>query len=671
MSFPDRFSISIFLFVFAYGAAAPAAAQSTNQPTPPVDPAAAPRISESIVVTATGKEENISRIGASITVLGPDDIQRRDALSTTDLLRTVPGLIATRSGGVGTLTSVWVRGGESSYNKVLLDGIPLNEPGGAFNFASIAPENIERIEVLRGAHSALFGSDAMASVIQIFTARPTSAEPQITAAVEGGTYRTGHVEVGVGAKSGALEYSAFGSHLQTDNRVPNNRNRASTASGTISGQPSAGGLARLVLRGDFGRTGVPGATAFGRPDLDAFFRHRDAVVLGAWSHTVNTHLSYQAGYSLTATNQRSANLIVDPPYTPTFGDRTAPFQFSDFLYDTDTNLKRHHIDYRADAALAEHHVLTFAFAYDGERGVLTNFLSTAAPQAPSRNNTGTTFQYEGSAGSVSMIGGVRFEHNGSFGSYLAPRVALSWLAQPGRQGLGATRVKASAGLGIKEPTFLQSYSPSPSALGNPDLKPERSRGFDAGIEQRFARDRVAVEVTYFANHFDDLISTQLIDPATFRYQYFNIGETRARGLELSGTVVATRSLRLGASYTLLDGTVLKSTTTFSPVFREGQPLFRRPKHSGALQASWSTARGGVHTELVIVGRRVDSDFSSLVPEITSNPRYSLWNVSGDIKLHRVLSAVIAIENLAGRDYMDPLGYPALLRTVRAGLRARF
>src|SRR4029077_19551413 len=134
-------------------------------------PSGLPTIHETVVVTATGKEETISQVGASITVVSRDEIEQRHALSLIDLLRTVPGVVAVRSGGVGNLTSLWVRGGESTYNKVLIDGMTLNEPGGAFNFANLSPENIDHIEVLRGAHSALFGSDAMASVIPIFTTR--------------------------------------------------------------------------------------------------------------------------------------------------------------------------------------------------------------------------------------------------------------------------------------------------------------------------------------------------------------------------------------------------------------------------------------------------------------------------------------------------------------------
>src|SRR6185295_9651246 len=166
-------------------------------------------VKESVVVTATGRETLESQVGASVTVLDREEIEQRHALSIIDLLRTVPGVVAVRTGGVGNLTALFVRGGESTYNKVLIDGIPLNEPGGVFNFANLSPENIDRIEVLRGAHSALFGSDAMASVIQIFTTRPDTNRPQAHVTIDGGTYNTTHLAGGVGAKTGTVEYSLF------------------------------------------------------------------------------------------------------------------------------------------------------------------------------------------------------------------------------------------------------------------------------------------------------------------------------------------------------------------------------------------------------------------------------------------------------------------------------
>lgn len=654
-----RFLVSALPFCFVL--TPDASAQTTAAQTPPT-------IHESVVVTATGRETPESRVGASISVLNRDEIEQRHALSTIDLLRTIPGVVAVRAGGVGNLTGVFVRGGESTYNKVLLDGMPLNEPGGSFNFASLSPENIERIEVLRGAHSALFGSDAMASVIQLFSVRPDSGRPQITFTLDGGTYDTAHVAGGIGARSGGLEYSFFSSWLQTDNREPNNRNKTSTASGGVTRSLASGASLRFLGRGELGRAGTPGTTAFGRADMDAFFRHRDGSFLGGWNQPIGTRVTQQTSYSYIVTKYRSTNLIADPPYTPTFGTLVAAFPSSDFLYDSETEIGRHHVQYRADAVVGRNQVVTAAFAYDGERGVLTNHRSTATPQRPERNNTGTTVQYELAAERMSVVGGVRFEHNGSFGFYAAPRLALSWLVNSADAGVGATRVRGSIGRGIKEPLFIQSYSPSPSFLGNPDLAPERSRGFDVGLEQRFAGDRAAVELTYFANHFDDLISLGPFDPVTFNARYENIGETRASGLELTGTAIVSGGFHMTGGYTYLDSKVIRSISS-SPIFAPGRQLYRRPRHSGSVQTSYSRGRVSLALGGVFIGSRVDSDFN--FPTISSNEGYAAWNASGDVRLARRTAVFVTIDNLADREYMEPLGYRALGRTMRAGVRTRF
>jgi vitamin B12 transporter len=663
-----RLGTSVFVFMFLLLAGVGAHAQAPSTTGVAVDSSGTPTLTESIVVTATGKEESISTVGASITVVTHEQIDQRHALDTIDLLRTVPGIVAVRTGGIGNLTSLFVRGGESSYNKVLLDGIPLNEPGGFFNFGSLAPENIDHIEVLRGAHSALFGSDAMASVIQIFTARPESSRPEANVVIDGGTYSTSHISAGVGARAGAVDYSVFGSRLQTDNREPNNQDRVKTVFGALTGRLPSGAAVRLMGRGEFGRTGVPGPAAYGRPDLDAFFDHKDGDVLAGWTQPIGSHIVQRASYSYAVTHQRSTNLVADPPYTPRLGDLVSPFQASDSLYDSGTDLTRHHFDYRADTTIGSSQTLTAAFAYDRERGVLTDHRSTAAPQRPTRNNTGTTVQYEAVKGPASVVGGVRFENNGSFGFYAAPRAALSWIVRPSGGGIGITRLHGSAGLGIKEPNFLQSYSPSPGFLGNPDLKPERSRGFDIAIEQRFAHDRAGVQATYFANHFDDLISLGPFDPVTFASQYTNIGETRASGLELTADGFVRGGLQVHGYYTFLDSKVIRSISS-SPIFAPGKQLYRRPRHSGSIQAAFTRNRLSLALGGIFVGSRVDTDF--YFPSIVADKRYATWTASGEMRVLRRTSGFVTVENLTNLDYMEPLGYRGLGRAIRAGVRARF
>jgi vitamin B12 transporter len=629
-------------------------------------------VAESIVVSATRTEVPSGQVAASVTVFDAADIERHQEPQLADLLRQAPGAIVVRAGSPGTVTSLFVRGGESNYTKVLLDGIPLNEPGGAFNLSNVSTENLERVEFVRGANSALYGSDAMTGVIQLFTRRGERARPEGRVRVEAGSFSSARGSAGVSGRNGRVDYSADVTGFTTDNEVPNNRFRNTTLSGSGGAALGHGATLRLIGRAERARTGTPGQTAFGRPDLDAFFRRHDAI-FGVSFDQSRGQLRQRAAYGLATSHQASTNLDADPPYTPSFDGRTAPFEFSDFTYDSRTNLRRHRASYQLDATLpsarAGTHVETVLADWDGERGTLIDALAGTSVPA-SRDNVGLTVQHQALWSRVFVTAGARFEHNASFGNATVPRIAAAWYIREGSTALGSTRIHANAGRAIKEPTILQSFSPNPGFLGNPDLQPERTRAIEAGIEQRLAHDRVKVDLAWFDNRYRNIISTRTISFNPFRSQYFNIGVTRARGAELSGDVVLVSGVRAKAGYTLTDSEILESTST-SAVFKAGNPAFRRPRHSGFADLAWNGARGSVGLTGVLVGRRVDSDFSSLVPAIESNDRYASWDLRAAARLTRMLSLTAAIDNVGDSNHMEPLGYPALGRAVRFGVRARF
>jgi vitamin B12 transporter len=421
--------------------------------------------------------------------------------------------------------------------------------------------------------------------------------------------------------------------------------------------------------------GTPGQTLFGRPDLDAAFDRTDGVFGVTFTQQLTETLEQRATYGFASSNQESANLIADPPYTPTFEGRMAPFEFADFPFHSRNELRRHHITYQVDWRLpvsggrAGTHILTGAFDFDGERAQLENVLDATVTNA-SRNNAGYTVQHQALWASVFVTAGLRIEDNDSFGSAVVPRGSIAWSPRNGGGAIGETKLKAAAGLGIKEPTILQSFSPPPFA-GNPDLEPERSRSVEAGIEQRLANGRVKVEATWFNNRFKNIISTRTIGFNPFRAQYFNIGLTRARGVELAGTVVAAPNFRINAGYTLLASEILESTSPNNPVFQVGQWLFRRPRHSGFAGVGWQHDRLTVDLNGVFVGRRVDSDFSSLVPAMVENDGYALWDFRASYRVTGQLGIITAIDNLFDADYMEPLGYAALGRAARVGLKVGF
>src|SRR4029450_11643687 len=178
---------------------------------------------------------------------------------------------------------------------------------------------------------------------------------------------------------------------------------------------------------------------------------------------------------------------------------------------------------------------------------------------------------------------------------------------------------ATAGLGIKEPTILQSFSPNPFFLGNPDLEAAPTRAVDAGVEQRLANDRVRLDLTWFDNRYRNIIATRTISFSPFTSQYFNIGLTSARGAELTGDVVLSSGVRVKAGYTLTDSEILESTSS-SPVFKVGNWAFRRPRNSGFAGVAWAGSRAAVDLYGWFAGRRGDSDFSSLSPAILEKHR---------------------------------------------------
>jgi outer membrane cobalamin receptor len=634
-------------------------------------------IEETVIVTATRTDAPSGQVGSSVTVFTADDIERRQTPQVADLLRSSPGAMVVRSGGPGGVTSLFVRGGESSYNKVLLDGIPLNEPGGTFNFSNVMSEGLERIEIVRGAQSALFGSDAMSSVVQMFTRRGDrrNRRPHLSAAFEGGTYGTARGEGLVSGGGSRVDYAFGAGRSTTDNRVPNNAFDNTTLLANVGVSLTDTATLRVVARGELEHAGTPGATAFGRPDLDAFFERRDSVAGVSVDQQITPLFRQRAAYSLSASNQQSTNLILDAPYTPTFEGRQAPFQFSDFRFDSLNSLRRHHASYQADWRLTNDsshgdQLLTLVADWDGERADLRDRLA-AAQTNPTRNNFGWSVQHQASWRRTFVTAGGRIERNESFGTFAVPRGSVAVVLHQGTGAFGETTVRASAGLGIKEPTLLQSFSLSPFFHGNPDLQPERSRTVEAGVEQRLGNDRVKIDLVWFNNRYRNLIGLRTTNPATFAASYFNIGLTSARGLEWSLEAAPTEGVRARAGYTFLDSDVIESTSPNNVVLRAGQTLFRRPRHSGYAGIAWRVERLTVDVNGVFLGSYVDGDFASLQPPIVANPGYTTWDARLSFKLLSQLSATAAIDNLADAGYMEPLGYPALGRAVRIGLKVGF
>ena len=620
-------------------------------------------VRERIVVAATRDEAALSTVGVSATVLDAERIEEREATSVLALLEEVPGVAVARNGGIGLQGSVFLRGGESNFTRILVDGVPVNEPGGEYNLGPQVPLELERLEVVRGATSSLYGTDALAGVIHLVTRRYPSA-PRWRAEGQGGTFGWRRAEAGSAGRAGRFDWNAGALDLRTDNEEPNSRLRLDGVAASLGYEAGAATALRLSLRGEDTRVGTPGSTAFGRPDLDARFERQIAVAGATLRHTRGglTH-EVRAGYA--RQDWASFNPLDSGPYVPQSGDLVGPYPFSDFPdplgFQQDT--LRLSGGYQLETQLGGRHLVTAGGDFERETGAIG---SRAEPLVhPERTNVGAYVQDRlVLGGRLFVTAGGRIERNASFGTHAVPRLAAAWTLGGG----GATTLKASAGKGIKEPTFFESFGVSFYAQGNPELRAERSTTYDGGVEQRLFGSRASLAATVFHHQYRDQINYQVVDQSTFQGTFVNLGETRARGLELSAEAAPRTNVRLFAQYTFLDGVVQVSGDAFNPVYAAGRALLRRPRHQGSLSASVGGTRVNAGGTLVLVGRRADSDFLNLGLE--ENEGHARVDLRARVRLSSRLEALVVAENVLDREYQEVLGYPSLGRSVRAGLRFR-
>jgi outer membrane cobalamin receptor len=619
---------------------------------------------QTVIVTATRNEVSTSLLGNSVTVIPKDEIKAARSLS--DVLRSVTGVHVLQTGAPGSVTSLYIRGGESDYSKVLLDGIPLNQPGGYAELSNLTTADIERIEVVRGPQSALYGSDAITGVVQIFTRKPDEEinRPQAELSLETGSYSQLGASGGIHGRYDRLSYSGLFSHWQTDNAVPNSFLNNNSFSSTVGVELSEKATLTLLGRGEYGGAGVPGPSLFGPPDLEESYRKRNSWFGATFSQRLTTSASHRLSYSQAQINELSEDLVDSGSFLPSYQGQIAAFPSFDYLYSFLNATRRQEAGYQADFS-ASSHVVTTGLEFENERG-------TVGDVRASRSNYGYYLQDQLVTNRrVSLTGGVRLDHNVSFGFAATPRFSAAWLLRAGQEGgfWGMTRPKFNFGLGIKEPSLLESYSTNPYYRGNPDLKPERTRSLETGIEQRLAGNRLRVELNGFYNYFRNQIDLLTTDFNTFDASYFNIGRSQAWGIEHVVELRPEQSWRISGGYTYLNTRILESAAPFHPVLRAGSRLLRRPTHSGFVTAGWYRSRWSLGARAVFLGNRTDNDFYGL--NLREVDGYSRVDVNGSVRIGKQAEFFAAIQNLLNAEYSEALGYPALKLNFRSGLRFRF
>jgi outer membrane receptor protein involved in Fe transport len=271
---------------------------------------------------------------------------------------------------------------------------------------------------------------------------------------------------------------------------------------------------------------------------------------------------------------------------------------------------------------------------------------------------------------VSLIGGVRFVHNESFGNRGIPHVAASVLALRGGRFFSGTRLRFSYGTGIKEPRLEESFGIGGfGIIPNPRLRPEENRSFEAGVQQGFAGGKVFLGGTYFNNLFTNQIAFSF-NAASFVSQYVNLNQALAHGAEVELRARPTSRLMLDAAYTYTSTQILKAPTAVDPLLSAGAPLLRRPRHSGTLLLTYTGRRWGADLGGTFLGRRPDSDFLGLLPPVKYAAGYGRVDFGGYREINRFMTAYLQVENALNRHYEEAAGFPALRANFRAGMRFR-
>lgn len=599
------------------------------------------RLAATVVVTAAAEPELASAAAARVDIVTRQQIEQRGDIFLTPLLASVPGASFSQLGPMGGATTFFLDGGNSNYTKVFVDGAPVNQPGGFVDFSNFTLDDVDKIEVVHGAASALYGSDAMDGVIQIFTHRGTTRIPEIVLQGDGGTFGTGHGSGRISGLLGAFDYSVDAAYLSSQGQGPGNFFRDTALSGNFGWKFSDTSHLRLALQNNSSDAGQPGQTLLpGEAVIGQSTGIHDFSSGLRWDFSTGPH--WQDQVSGFESRFRSLD------YSPLFGTFVSEFNRAGL------NAQSSYL-FHGGSATAGYH-------YEVENG-----------PTEGRHNQAGYLEIRYQFGSrLTAIAGGRVEDNGFFGTRAVPRVGAAFTAHRGNAFWGATRLRSSFGLGIKEPEILP-------AGCSPQLDPERSTTFDAGFDQDFASGRARVSVTYFHNDFHDIVSftSAASNPNCPAYfgSFFNTDAARAYGANSQVEIEITTWLRIMGNYTYDDSKVLRSPNATDPALVPGNRLFKRPLHSASLIANAHFRRMNWNLAGYYVGRRADSDFDSFTVNgvctgfcISSDPSYVRWDLANRIDLGRGFSTLAVVNNLFNRHYQDAVGYPALRLNYRLGVK---
>jgi vitamin B12 transporter len=617
---------------------------------------------ETVVVTATGIPTVSDETGSQTETLNAQQIRNMNPVSLGDALQFLPGAIVSNVGQRGGQTSLFVRGGDSDYNKVIVDGVPINEPGGFFDFGVVPMQQIDRVEFTRGPESALYGTDAMTSTIQMFSATGSTRTPELRFGADGGNFGTGHGYASVAGAYGKFDYNLFGDQFNTSGHGPNDdySNSSEGANLGYAITPDVG--LRFRVRDSNNRSGVQNEYDFNGaqllpPDLYQHARQNNFLSSLALNFKTPGHWQHQvSGYEY---HHKRANV-----QTQSQADRVTPFGLADYPFSSYADLNRAGFNYQGEwTPLAWTHS-TVGYSFEDENGFFGDptLVAQNLPLTHGLRRNHTIFGEQFVTWKrFTVLTGVNYVNNEYFGARVLPRATATFRAFSG------TRLRVAYGQGIKEPSFEQTFGIGGNfpVTPNPNLQPEQSRSIEGGITQSLFNQKLVLSGTYYHQNFTNQVAFEF-NPLTFASQYVNLNRTLAHGAEFEAHGRINDRTSLQASYYYTSTQILSAPLSFDPMQQAGAPLLRRPKHAGTLLVNYNGNKWGGNVGGSFIGRRPDEDFYGF--NLNHAAGYALVNLGGWHTVNRFTTAYINIENALNKSYNQALGYPGLPINFRAGLR---
>ncbi|MGA2877479.1 MAG: TonB-dependent receptor [Bryobacteraceae bacterium] len=639
---------------------------------------------ETVVVSANRTETTPEQAAVAANVITEQQLAARQFPMIFDMLREIPGLQIDQYGPPGALAEVFTRGADYTGTLVLLDGVPLNDPGGELHLENITSEGLDRVEVVRGPESALFGAEAAGGVIQLFTKHgdPENAVPHGSFSYERGSFQTDRWMANLnGGLASRLDYALSASEFHTAGEWPNTFNRNNTGTANLGYKISDSTQLRAIFRVYDAIAGTPGQIAYGIDELVPDEHERDDTVSLRLDDSRGSNYRQQFTFGFHRLTDRYndnepdgaqplaalvENVAGPPPavYFVTLVDPYNPpavippgltlVQTTNFFGGDNDSLNLTERKIAGYQGTLSYHggALVFGYDYQDQSGNLSGV-------AASRSNNGFFANLQQNFGRrIFLSGGARVEHSSAFGTIGSGRGGASFLLLGEHGPLSSTLFRASAGRGVTEPSLLENYAQSPFYFGNPALRPETTTTYEAALVSEWWGRRVKTEVAAFRNSFRDLI-------AFVGDTWENIEASWARGVETSVQARVSKNILINGSYMFLPTRITASTSPESSDTGIGEPLVRRPRNSGSLSIAvtpkrWSLVIGGS-----FVGERQDADFTF---GVTRNPGYQNIYASASYDIAKHFTPIVRVENLLNERYEEVLGYQALSRGILGGVR---